>query len=81
MKTLLWLSLLVLAVGGVNWGLVGLFEYDLVASIFGEEFGATNTVTRVVYVLVGASAVVSLVALAATEMGGARSMHREEHHA
>ncbi len=57
------LSLIVLAVGGINWGLVGLLEYDLVASTFGEEFGTTNTITRIVYVLVGVSAIVSPIAL------------------
>jgi uncharacterized membrane protein YuzA (DUF378 family) len=64
-----WLSTIVLAVGGVNWGLVGLFEYDLVADLFGEEFGTTNTVTRIVYVLVGASALIGLVGLAMAQMG------------
>ena len=43
-----------LVVGGLNWGLVGLFEFDLVASLFG---GSTALVSRIVYVLVGASAV------------------------
>lgn len=57
------LAATVLAVGGINWGLVGLFEFDLVAWLFGEEFGATNTITRIVYVLVGASAVVTLAGL------------------
>ena len=43
---------------------MGLFEFDLVAYIFGEEFGTTNTITRIVYVLVGASALVTLAGLA-----------------
>jgi uncharacterized membrane protein YuzA (DUF378 family) len=43
-------------VGGLNWGLVALAEFDLVAAIFGLEFGQTNAATRVVYGLVGASA-------------------------
>lgn len=72
LNPIIWLSTIVLAVGGINWGLVGLFEYDLVASIFGEEFGTTNTVTRIVYVLVGASAIVSLVGLAVAQMSTAR---------
>ena len=61
---IVWLATAVLAVGGVNWGLVGLFEFDLVAWLFGEEFGGTNTITRIVYVLVGASAIVTLAGLA-----------------
>ena len=44
-------------VGGLNWGLVGLFKFDLVAAIFGGmHFGEVNLASRVVYVLVGLSA-------------------------
>jgi uncharacterized membrane protein YuzA (DUF378 family) len=44
-------------VGGLNWGLVGLFKFDLVAAIFGGmHFGEVNIASRVVYVLVGLSA-------------------------
>ena len=50
------LALLLVIVGGLNWALVGLFEFDLVAKVFGEEFGTTNAASRVVYVLVGAAA-------------------------
>jgi uncharacterized protein len=67
---LIWLSMILLAVGGINWGLVGLFEFDLVASIFGEEFGTTNTITSIVYILVGASAIVSLAGLALVQTSG-----------
>jgi len=58
-----WLSAIVLVVGGLNWGLVGLFEFDLVARIFGEEFGTTNTASRIVYVAVGISAIYTLLGL------------------
>ena len=75
-NSVLWLSLIVLAVGGVNWGLVGLFEFDLVAELFGEEFGTTSTVTRVVYALVGGSALLSLISLAGVQMGGSGSMQQ-----
>ncbi|MEA2584753.1 MAG: uncharacterized protein QOF33_2838, partial [Thermomicrobiales bacterium] len=40
-------------VGALNWALVGLFKFDLVAEIVGEEFGRVNVVSRIVYVLVG----------------------------
>lgn len=40
-------------IGAINWGLVALAEFDLVAAIFGMEFGETNAATRVVYGLVG----------------------------
>ena len=42
-------------VGAVNWGLVALAEFDLVAALFGLDFGETNALTRVVYGLVGVS--------------------------
>ena len=50
-------------VGGLNWGLVALAEFDLVAWIFGEEFGATNAASRIVYGLVGVAAVYGIVSL------------------
>lgn len=77
---ILWFSLIVLAIGGLNWGLVGLFEFDLVAELFGETFGSTNTITRVVYVLVGAAALVSVVALAGAQMSNGGSMQRASNH-
>lgn len=46
-----------LVVGGLNWGLVSIARFDLVATVFGLEFGETNWLTRVVYGLVGLSAV------------------------
>jgi uncharacterized membrane protein YuzA (DUF378 family) len=45
-------TLVLLIVGGLNWGLVGLFDFDLVAALFGEM----SPLSRIVYVLVGASA-------------------------
>lgn len=42
-------------VGAVNWGLVAVAELDLVATVFGLDFGETNAATRVVYGLVGLS--------------------------
>jgi uncharacterized membrane protein YuzA (DUF378 family) len=44
------LALVLLIIGGLNWLLVGLFEYDLVASIFG---GQTAFISKVIYTLVG----------------------------
>jgi uncharacterized membrane protein YuzA (DUF378 family) len=58
MKKLDTLALILTIVGGLNWGLVGLFRFDLVAAIFGGmEFGETNLASRIVYVAVGLSAV------------------------
>jgi uncharacterized protein len=50
-------ALILVIVGALNWGLVALGEFDLVAKIFGLEFGETNAATRVVYGLVGLSGV------------------------
>jgi len=46
-----------LVVGGLNWGLVAIAKFDLVAWIFGLDFGETNAATRLVYGLVGLAAV------------------------
>ena len=46
-----------LIVGGLNWGLVAIADFDLVAALVGLEFGETNAVSRVIYGLVGAAAV------------------------
>lgn len=48
-----YVALVLVVVGGLNWGLVGAFEYNLVDSIF----GIGSTLARLVYVLVGLAAV------------------------
>ncbi len=57
-------TLVLVIVGALNWGLVGLFEFDLVATIVGEEFGEVNVLSRIVYILVAVSGVYQLSALA-----------------
>jgi len=52
-----WVALVLVIVGGLNWALVGLFSFDLVATIFGDM----SVLSRIVYVLVGLSAVYMLV--------------------
>lgn len=52
------LALLLLIVGGINWLLVGVMEFDLVASVTGSTFGETNAISTIVYTLVGVSALV-----------------------
>ena len=47
------IALILAIIGGINWGSVGLFRFDLVAWLFG---GQTATVSRVVYTLVGLAA-------------------------
>ena len=53
------ITLILLIVGGLNWGLVGLFDFDLVAALFGEM----SALSRIVYTLVGASALWQLIPL------------------
>ena len=59
MKIVNTLTLVLLIVGGLNWGLVGLFGFDLVAALF----GAMSPLSRIVYTLVGASALWQIVPL------------------
>lgn len=59
MKALNLATLILLIIGGLNWGLVGLFNFDLVAAIF----GAGGVLTRIIYVLVGLSAIWQIVPL------------------
>lgn len=63
LSSLDWVALVLVVVGGLNWGLVGLFQFDLVAAIFGEM----SVISRVVYSLVGVSAVYVLAV--ATKLG------------
>ena len=53
------LALILIIVGGLNWGLVGLFNFDLVAAIF----GTMSLLSRIVYILVGISAVYAITLL------------------
>ena len=48
-----WAALILLIIGGLNWGLIGFFKFDLVAAIFGDM----TTVSRNIYDLVGLSAI------------------------
>ncbi len=59
MKTVTVIAAVLLIVGGLNWGLVGAFDFNLVDSLFGEK----TVVSRFVYVVVGLAALWQLVAL------------------
>ena len=52
-----WIVLILVVVGGLNWGLVGIFDFDLVATIFGDM----SIISRVVYSLVGVAALYLLI--------------------
>ena len=53
MNVLDWLALILLIVGGLNWGLVGAFGIDLVATLFGQG----SMLSRIIYILVGLAAI------------------------
>lgn len=57
------IAAVLLVVGGLNWGLVGLFQFDLVAALF----GAGSTLARLVYVLVGLAAAYQVVTIRAIQ--------------
>ena len=59
MKTLKFIVFILTVIGALNWGLVGFFRFDLVASIFGEM----STITRLIYALIGVSGVVALITM------------------
>jgi len=60
MKTLDVVVWVLLAIGGLNWGLVGVFDFNLVSAIFGETI-----LTRIVYILVGLAALYDIIAIKA----------------
>jgi uncharacterized membrane protein YuzA (DUF378 family) len=73
MRKLDYLAVTLVLVGGLNWGLVGVAKFDLVAWIFGGmDFGETNAASRVVYSLVGVAAVYGIGSLLASGRRSAR---------
>lgn len=66
-RAIYWIALVILIIGGLNWGLVGLFDYDLIAVLFGDQ----SVLSRIIYDLVGASAIyVAIVAAMVTKKSG-----------
>ena len=56
MKTLYYISLTLVIIGAINWLLIGLFKFDLVATLFGDM----SVFSRIVYSLVGIAGVISI---------------------
>lgn len=52
-----WVAFVLVIIGGLNWGLVGAFNFNLVTTIFGDM----TVVTRIVYILVGLSAIYMII--------------------
>ncbi len=58
------IGVILAAIGAINWGLIGLFGFDLVAAITtAGKFGETNMLSRVIYVVVGIAGVLALFSL------------------
>ena len=56
MKVLYYIALTLVIIGALNWLLIGLFNFDLVATIF----GAMSVMSRIIYVLVGIAGLISI---------------------
>ena len=56
MQTLQKVSLALIIIGAINWGLIGLFDFNLVATLFGVD----NVITKVVYALVGIAGIIDI---------------------
>jgi uncharacterized membrane protein YuzA (DUF378 family) len=55
-NTLDWIAIILIIIGGLNWGLIGFFRFDLVAALLGDM----TALSRIVYALVGIAAIVAL---------------------
>lgn len=51
-----WLSIVLVIVGALNWGLVGAFHFNLVTTLFGE----LTIITRTIYILIGLAGIYKL---------------------
>lgn len=71
MSAMDWIGWILLFVGGLNWGLVGLLDFNLVTTIFGDD----SIITKIVYVLVGLAALWSLKMVMGKGNGGGSSMN------
>lgn len=56
MQTLQKVALVLVIIGAINWGLVGLFDFNLVETLFGTE----NVITKIIYVLVGIAGIIDI---------------------
>ena len=64
MNVLQTIALILVVIGGINWLLVGLFKFDLVAAIAGGmKFGSVNLISRIIYILVGIAAIYAITIL------------------
>lgn len=76
-KTLDCVSYALIVIGALNWGLVGLFGFDVVAALF----GSVTTASRVIYAIIGVAAVYDLLSLPAIVKRWQVHWHRHPAHA
>lgn len=74
MSVLRTIALVLIIVGALNWGLIGLFEFNLVTALFGVD----TLLTRIVYILVGLAGVAALTIFPVVM--GSRDHHHTTHH-
>lgn len=60
MSALQRIALLLTIIGAINWGLIGFFQFDLVAAIFG---GQNSTISRIIYGIIGIAGLINLALL------------------
>lgn len=60
MGTIDWIAFILVAIGGINWGLIGIFKWDVVEAIFGDMTG----IARVVYTIVGVATLYRIITVA-----------------
>lgn len=68
-------TLILMIIGALNWGLVGLFEFDLVAAIFGPM----SMISRILYTLIGLAGVAMLIEFATSTEHRARPTRETPH--
>ena len=56
MQTLQKAALILVIIGAINWGLIGLFDFNLVETLFGTD----NVITNIVYALVGIAGIIDI---------------------
>lgn len=76
MRAMNLITLVLVIIGGINWGLVGAFQLDLVAAIFG---GQESILSRLIYILVGLSALWQLMPLSRSFSEGEVAAERHTH--
>jgi len=73
-RVLNWIMLTLVLIGALNWGLVGFFQYDLIAGIFG---GVSAIMSRILYAIVGLAGLYCLTLYALVDRRHHREHHRE----